>query len=257
MTGRGVVEVLGDASQLDLASVLQDGRVCAWCRRPRLEHPNPARRRDWIYGNKRCRQAAHRFGVDRAQPVDPADDRRRFAYADPPYPGKAALYPEHTEVDHRELIARLADGWPDGWALSTSAGALPQVLALVPAGLDVRVAAWIRPVRRSRSTRALSSWEPVLLAGGRPLPTQRPAGGRGCGHDVHDALVYRGRYRAFPDALVGMKPPQFSEWVFRMLGAQPGDQLDDLYPGSGAVTEAWRRFTLGRARLPPHLRAAG
>jgi hypothetical protein len=32
----------------------------------------------------------------------------RFAFADPPYPGKAGYYPERQEVDHGELIARLS-----------------------------------------------------------------------------------------------------------------------------------------------------
>jgi hypothetical protein len=27
------------------------------------------------------------------------------------------------------------------------------------------------------------------------------------------------------------------------LGAEPGDTLDDLFPGSGAVTRAWAAFT--------------
>lgn len=60
--------------------------------------------------------------------------------------------------------------------------------------------------------------------------------------DLHDALVYRGRYRAFPGALIGMKPPQFSEWVFKLLGATRSDELVDVFPGSGAVAEAWLRF---------------
>lgn len=48
-----------------------------------------------------------------------------FAYADPPYPGKAHLYPECTEVDHVALIAGLVEGYPDGWALSTDSRSLP------------------------------------------------------------------------------------------------------------------------------------
>lgn len=55
------------------------------------------------------------------------------------------------------------------------------------------------------------------------------------------AATRLGEPRAFPGAIVGMKPPQFAEWVFRMLGAAPGDELDDLYPGSGAVSLAWSR----------------
>ncbi len=39
-----------------------------------------------------------------------------------------------------------------------------------------------------------------------------------------------------------MKPPQFAVWMFRQLGARAGDELVDLYPGSGAIGEAWRRY---------------
>jgi hypothetical protein len=39
-----------------------------------------------------------------------------------------------------------------------------------------------------------------------------------------------------------MKPPQFAVWMFSQLGARPGDQLEDLFPGSGAIGEAWRRY---------------
>ncbi len=48
--------------------------------------------------------------------------------------------------------------------------------------------------------------------------------------------------RAFPGAIVGMKPPQFAVWMVCQLGARSGDELVDLYPGSGAVGEAWRRY---------------
>lgn len=47
-----------------------------------------------------------------------------------------------------------------------------------------------------------------------------------------------------------MKPPQFSAWMFAQLGALPGDELVDLFPGSGAVTDAWQRYTLAGARDP-------
>lgn len=40
-----------------------------------------------------------------------------------------------------------------------------------------------------------------------------------------------------------MKPPEFSVWMFRLLGARRGDELVDLFPGSGAVTRAWERYT--------------
>lgn len=152
----------------------------------------------------------------------------RFAYADPPYPGKAFYYPERAEVDHADLIRRLTIDYPDGWALSTSAEALPMVLRLCPEA--VRVLAWVKRPRGG------VAWEPVVMSGGR-----RWHASRGSARPL-DALIYKGRYNAFPGALVGMKPPQFSQWVFENLGARVGDALDDIFPGSGAVSLAWRRY---------------
>lgn len=163
----------------------------------------------------------------------------RFAYADPPYPGKAGYYPEQAEVDHQALVERLVADFPDGWALSTSAEALQHVLTLCPAG--VRVCSWQRAVRPTRSRRPISAWEPLIVQGGRELPLDGPQA-------VRDALAYGGRFRAFPGALVGMKPPQFAVWMFCQLGVRAGDELVDLYPGSGAIGAAWRRYAGGDGR---------
>lgn len=161
----------------------------------------------------------------------------RVAYADPPYPGMAGLYRGHRdfggEVDHAALVGRLVAGYPDGWALSTSARALPAVLALCPPG--VRVAAWVRGERPNASaTSALSGWEPVIFTGGRaePWPLEHPR--------RVDALVYTARpRRTDPDRVTGAKPAAFAWWLFRLLGLRPGDQLDDLFPGSGGIARAW------------------
>jgi hypothetical protein len=92
----------------------------------------------------------------------------RLAYADPPYPGLSRrYYGEHPdfagEVDHGELIRSLSTY--DGWALSTSARALPMILELCPP--EVRVAAWFRGERPTRSAGPLNAWEPVIYWGGR------------------------------------------------------------------------------------------
>ena len=34
------------------------------------------------------------------------------------------------------------------------------------------------------------------------------------------------------DRITGSKPPAFCRWIFRCLGVRPGDELDDLFPGS-------------------------
>ena len=137
-------------------------------------------------------------------------------------------------MDHLELIRRLEADYPDGWALSTSAAALRDVLPMCPA--STRVCVWRRRTRPTRSRRALSAWEALLVAGGRELQTERP-------QEVLDVLDYRGRYDAFPGALVGMKPPEFAVWMFAQLGAQAGDELADLFPGSGAIGRAWALYT--------------
>ena len=35
---------------------------------------------------------------------------------------------------------------------------------------------------------------------------------------------------------MGAKPAAFCWWVFDLLGALPGDELVDLFPGSGGIT---------------------
>lgn len=47
-------------------------------------------------------------------------------------------------------------------------------------------------------------------------------------------------FRPKPPAYVtGMKPPAFSRWLFAWLGAEPGDSLADMFPGSGTVGREW------------------
>lgn len=140
-------------------------RACAWCSGPIRD----AARRDSVCCSKRCRQARHRFS--RAVGTATVTARPlRLAYADPPYPGKASKYyrdhPDFAgEVDHVQLLAQLASF--DGWALSTSAAALRELLPLCPP--EVQVAAWHRGERPHRGARGpLSAWEPVLYRGGRP-----------------------------------------------------------------------------------------
>ena len=209
--------------------------MCAWCAGPIPERA----RRDAICCSVRCRQARHRFlrAAGQAGPV--AGGRPlRLAYADPPYPGKAWLYRGHPdyagEVDHAALIRRLA-GY-DGWALSTSAEALPGVLALCPPG--VRVAAWHRGERPTASRWPLHAWEPVIYAGGRQIIRDRLQPRRA------DSIVCGvAAVTTLPGRVIGAKPAAVCRWIFDLLGAGPGDTLDDLFPGSGAVTRAWAACT--------------
>ncbi|MFI0373456.1 hypothetical protein ACH35V_36830 [Actinomadura sp. 1N219] len=207
-------------------------------------------RRDAVCCSVRCRQARHRFnrtvgtptgaggpgeGVTGGRPI-------RLAYADPPYPGNARLYRDHPdyagEVDHAALIDGLA-GY-DGWALSTSAAALPAVLALCPPG--VRVAAWHRGERATAARWPLNAWEPVIYTHGRP--TDAPRLSPTDATRRVDSLVHGvSPMTTLPGRVIGAKPAAFCRWIFDLLGAAPGDTLDDLFPGSGAVTRAWAAFT--------------
>lgn len=228
---------------------------CDWCDGPMP----PDARRDAVTCSQRCRQARWRFRRGAGAPTSPGlgPEPIRVGYADPPYPGKAGYYRDHPdyggEVDHEELLTGLGMYFPDGWALSTSAEALPVVLSLADVlGLgQVRVAAWFRGERPTSSYRPLSAWEPVVYAGGRDKllePDERRT----------DALVHVSRPRLTdPNRVVGAKPAEFCYWLFALLGLEPGDELIDLFPGSGGVARAWRyasgaaRHTDGQLRLAP------
>lgn len=153
-----------------------------------------------------------------------------MAYADPPYPGLSAKYyrDEATfagEVDHKALIASLEASGYDGWALSTSSKSLRDVLPLCPPG--VRVCAWVKPIGIPKATNGLhSTWEPLIVCRGR----QQPPG-------VRDFLI--AQPARFGGSLAGRKPSAFVAWLFDCLGLQVGDELDDLFPGTGIVGRAW------------------
>jgi hypothetical protein len=165
----------------------------------------------------------------------------KFAYADPPYPGQSKRWygghPDYGgEVDHAELIGQLCRDYPDGWALSTSAIALRDVLILCPP--DVQVAIWHVTSAEPpgfKKGRWHRTWEPVIVRGGRadgPVIRNLLACGAltgGC-NDLENHSV------------PGQKPSAFCRWVFGLLGAGHDDELDDLFPGSGAVGRAWESY---------------
>lgn len=152
----------------------------------------------------------------------------RLAYADPPYPGKARLYRENTEVDHVELITKLSEY--DGWALSTDEKNLRYVLSLCPPA--VRVLAWCRPDTFPFHG-PWRSWEPVLCMPARPTVAQ-----------VASYFVCNAPPRGFcaDKTFTGSKPAAFCLWVIRCLGSEREDTLDDLFPGTGVMGSAWQQF---------------
>lgn len=175
----------------------------------------------------------------------------KFAYADPPYLGLAGFYkdahPEWADYNgpatHQQLIDRLCAEWPDGWAMSLHTPSLRTILPMCPE--DVRVAAWVKPFCSFKPGVPVAyAWEPVIFRGGR-----RRGRGEATTRDWTACSITMKR------GLTGAKPRKFSRWLFDLLGAEKGDSLDDLFPGTGAVSIAWADFV--GERVPDVLFAAG
>lgn len=163
----------------------------------------------------------------------------RVAYADPPYIGQSKKhYGKHKdfggEVNHEELIGRLCRDYPDGWALSLSCKSLKTILAMCPD--DVRVMAWVKPWSAFLpGIRVQYGYEPVIMRGGRQ---ERPKKGDRKIVDWVSASPKDCLWKKRPEGhVIGQKPKELCEWLFTCLGLRPGDHLDDLFPGSGAVTK--------------------
>ena len=125
---------------------------------------------------------------------------------------------------HRQLVGDLMRD-ADGWALATS----PDGLAVYhPLPLGCRVMIWHKPNAQPGSHRILSRWEPVIVFPPKGRRTNR--GGVGA---VSDVLVAMAPRRGF----IGAKPPEWTAWVLAALTYQSGDEVIDMFPGSGAVTE--------------------
>lgn len=155
----------------------------------------------------------------------------RIAYADPPYPGCAHYYKDHPdfagEVDHGDLIARL-EGDFDGWVLHTSSVALPLIAPMLPS--TARIMAWVKPFAAfKRNVPVAYAWEPVIVKAARkPVVSKRLVM-----RDWIDCPITLKR------GLCGAKPEKVCQWAFEVVGAHPGDELFDLFPGTGAVMKAW------------------
>lgn len=157
----------------------------------------------------------------------------RVAFADPPYPGQAKKHygPDAREVNHRLLIEHL-EGDFDGWALSTSSPALRDVLPMCPE--DVRVMAWVKPFASfKKGVNPAYAWEPVVVKAGRDLPY---------GEGVSTTRDWVSANITLQRGTAGAKPEKFCYWLFTVMGMRKDDELVDLFPGSGAVQQAWKNW---------------
>ena len=163
----------------------------------------------------------------------------KFAYADPPYfgCGESHYGKHHNEAfvwddttAHLDLVARLVDEYPDGWALSCTPNDLRMYLPVMPD--DVRVCAWTKTFHQIRPTTVQYAWEPVILRGGRKDNKRSPM--------VRD--WWSGRATQGQN-LKGAKPEKFCRWIVDLLNFQDGDTLDDLFPGTGVMGKVLQQNT--------------
>jgi hypothetical protein len=155
----------------------------------------------------------------------------KFAFADPPYLGCGALYKEHhanaTDWDlpgmHGKLIDDLSKNYPDGWALCASSPSLRTLLPMCPT--DCRVAAWVKPFAAFKANvNPAYAWEPVIFRGGRRGDRTRDT--------VRDWFA---KEITLKRGLTGAKPEAFCRWILDLLGYERGDEVDDLFPGTGIM----------------------
>ena len=170
----------------------------------------------------------------------------KMAYADPPYLGCAAkLYGEHhpqaADYDrletHASLIASL-DAEYDGWAYSLSSPTLKNILPICPDG--IRVGAWVKPFCAFKvNVNPAYAWEPVIFKGGRKRGRDRTTI-----RDFVSAEITLKR------GLPGAKPASFAWWIFDLLGMEPDDDFVDVFPGSGAMGQAWSVYQRAARGFP-------
>jgi hypothetical protein len=165
----------------------------------------------------------------------------RFAYSDSVYLGCGRLYPEHPDSKdwddpetHRYLIHQLVEQYPDGWAMSLSSTSLQTILPMCPEG--VRVAAWVKPFCAfKKGVRPCYAWEPVVFWRGRnpsngiKHPPPEKGGAQTTPKD------YLAESITMKKGLTGAKPERFCRWVADLLGYIDGDEMVDLFPGTGIM----------------------
>jgi len=175
----------------------------------------------------------------------------KLVYADPPYIGQAKRHYSNDpsgikaeEVDHRVLIRQLKEA--DGWALSASTPSIFQIVPMLnevfPVG-TVRVGAWVKPFASWKPThRVQYTWEPIFFIPARDKGSKSTPSIRDYiitdREEIEDVVKANITMRK---GTHGTKPDAFCDWVLEILGYQDGDEVVDMFPGSGAFTRAIER----------------
>ena len=172
----------------------------------------------------------------------------KLGYADPPYLGCGKLYAEHhpnaldwdDPMEHARLVRRLQDEF-DGWILHLSATA--ESISLYSRLVEHTGARWCSWTKSfaafKRNVSVAYAWEPVIIKAARkPVVSKRLV----MRDWISESITLR-------RGLTGAKPAAVVQWALELAAARPDDDLDDLFPGTGAVTKAWREWQ-GKFTLP-------
>ena len=91
---------------------------------------------------------------------------------------------------------------------------------------------WVKPFCSFKPGVGVAyAWEPVIVKGGRKRDREQPT--------VRDWVSAN---ITLKKGLSGVKPIEFSFWLFEVLNLEPSDEFTDMYPGSGAVSKAWEIY---------------
>ena len=168
----------------------------------------------------------------------------RIGYADPPYPGCAHLYKHHPdyagEVDHRQLVERLQSEF-DAWVLHTHVAGLRMMERehILPDS-GVRICQWFKPFAAFKpNVKIAYAYEPVIIKPARtPIVPSKEVSRDWI--EQPDEVVRQNI--TMKKGLTGVKPERVCHWIFQVMGLRPGDDLVDMFPGSGAVQRAWESW---------------
>jgi hypothetical protein len=161
-------------------------------------------------------------------------ERLKLAYADPPYLGCCKIYGHRHQkpygcwddpTTHMRVLEDLTEF--DGFAYSMTSQSLGAILPLAEKlRMDYRIAAWVKPFAAYKANvRIAYTWEPVLFWPGRDSSTDGAPVGRD--HLGEPITLQKG--------LTGAKPERFCRWVLDLMGYVPGDDVTDIFPGTGVL----------------------
>ena len=183
----------------------------------------------------------------------------KFAIADPPYYGRAKRWygvggcgaghgkrqaDQHPEAHiwdkpeaHLNMLKDLQLHY-DGFAIATSVMGLNVYLKEIDLtqGSGYRICIWHKPISAPSGSRIRNVYEPVIIY----IPSDRR------GYKSYVRMDDLKTINIKKNGFVGSKPKEWVWWVLDLMGADKEDQIDDLFFGSGAVTQAineWKGLT--------------